>query len=67
MKIEINEEEIECLESSIKSAIKSSSILQLMAIISPNELINLDEIMESNAILAKSFEFIKKIKKEAQK
>lgn len=64
MLIEINEQELENLETSVNAAIKFSAFMQVAAITSKDFPLKIDDILRANMCLAQSDVFIKRAKKE---
>lgn len=68
MLVEITKQDIENLEASVNCAIKSSAILQMIAIMQPdNGMVTLDELLEANVILAESRRFVQIVKASINK
>lgn len=65
MKVEISKEEIDALEVAVNFGIKSSAILQMIALTSPDAagVIKLDDILRANISMSKSLDFLRKLGK----
>ena len=68
MLVEITKKDIENLEASVNCAIKSNAILQMIAIMQPqNGMFTLQELLEANLILAESNRFVQIVKASIDK